>query len=142
MQISQTKEMELLPKVYNWSLTTPIKELSLFVKKSGNFPLYILGSGGSFSATVFTSLLHQHIGSIAKCLTPLEFLDYENIDEQCSILIISASGNNKDILHAFEKAVRIKPRNLGILCTSFNNKLVQKASKIHNVHMLANLDLN
>jgi hydroxymethylpyrimidine pyrophosphatase-like HAD family hydrolase len=96
-------------------------------------PLYVIGSGGSFSAATFASILHQQTGVISKCLTPFEFLAFGNMDKNCSILIITAGGNNKDILSAFDKAVSLKPKNLGILCTSTNNKLIQKASKIPKV---------
>jgi fructoselysine-6-P-deglycase FrlB-like protein/hydroxymethylpyrimidine pyrophosphatase-like HAD family hydrolase len=127
------KELERLTEVYDWATKTSIDELSKFVKKSGNTPLYVIGSGGSFSATTFASLLHQEIGTMAKCISPLEFLEYENIDNNCSILIISAGGNNSDILSAFDKAISLKPKNLGILCASINNKLTRKAEKIPNV---------
>lgn len=132
-----TKELERLPEVYDWATKTSIDELSNFVKKSEKTPLYIIGSGGSFSATTFASLLHQETGTIAKCLTPLEFLEYENIDNDCSILIITAGGNNSDILSSFDKAVSLKPKNLGILCASTNNKLTRKASTISNVFVHA-----
>jgi len=131
------KELERLPEVYDWATKTPIDELSKFVKKSEKTPLYVIGSGGSFSATTFASLLHQETGTMAKCLTPLEFLEYENIDNNCSILIITAGGNNSDILSSFDKAVNLKPKNLGILCASTNNKLTRKASTTSNVFIHA-----
>ena len=131
------QELEKLSEVYDWATKTPIDNLSEFVKKSAKLPLYVIGSGGSFSATTFASLLHQQIGSMARCLTPLEFLEYENLDNNCSILIITASGNNTDILSSFDKAVESKPQNLGILCASTNNKLTRKASEIKNIFIHA-----
>jgi len=131
------KELEKLSEIYDWAIKTPITELEAFFKKSAKTPMYVIGSGGSFSATTFTTMLHQQIGTIARCLTPLEFLGYENIDRNCSILIITAGGNNKDILSSFDKAVELKPKYLGILCASTNNKLTQKASKVQNVFIHA-----
>ena len=130
---SYSQELEKIPDTYEWANKTPIENIIEFVKRSKKTPLYVIGSGGSFSATTFVSLLHQHIGIIARCLTPLEFLDYENIDNNCSVLIVTAGGNNTDILSVFDKAVEIKPKNIGIVCTSVNNKLTKKASKIPNV---------
>lgn len=127
------QELESLSMVYDWSSKTSIDELSGFLKKSAKLPLYAIGSGGSFSATTFISLLHQHSGTISRCFTPFEFLEFNNIDRNCSILIITAGGNNKDILSAFEKAVRLNPKVLGILCASVDNKLTQKASETPNV---------
>ena len=127
------QELRKIPDTYDWANKIPINNLIEFVKRSEKTPLYVIGSGGSFSATTFVSLLHQHIGKIARCLTPLEFLEFENIDSNCSILIVTASGNNTDILSAFDKAVKIKPTNIGIVCASANNKIIKKASKITEI---------
>lgn len=126
------RELEALPAIYDWARSVPIDQLAEFVKRSSKNPLYVIGSGGSFSAAVFASLLHRHIGMIAQSLTPLEFLE-SDIRNDCSILIITAGGNNTDILSSFDKAVRIKPKNLGILCASTSNKLTRMASKETNV---------
>lgn len=128
-----SKELDKISETYEWANETPIDNLVEFVKRSEKTPLYVIGSGGSFSATTFASLLHQHIGMVAKCLTPLEFLEYENIDSNCSVLIVTASGNNRDILSAFDKAVKINPKNIGIVCASVTNKLTKKAVNVPNV---------
>ncbi len=128
-----SKELDKISETYEWANQTPVDNLIEFVKRSEKTPLYVIGSGGSFSATTFASLLHQHIGIVAKCLTPLEFLEYENIDSNCSVLIVTASGNNRDILSAFDKAVKINPKNIGIVCASVTNKLIKKAVNIPNV---------
>lgn len=127
------KELEKIPEIYEWARGIPVNELSKFISKSSKMPLYVIGSGGSFSATTFASLLHQQIGSIAKCLTPLEFLGYKNFDNNCSILIITASGNNNDIISSFDKAVNLKPKNLAIVCASRINKLTKKALKTSGI---------
>ena len=46
---------------------------------------------------------------------------------------MTASGNNRDILSAFDKAVEIKPKNICIVCASVTNKLTKKAVNIPNV---------
>ena len=124
-----SQELEKLDLVYDWAVKSDISILSEFLSKSANSPMYVIGSGGSFSATTFASMLHQEIGMIARCITPLEFLEYQNITQECSILIITAGGNNKDILSSFEKAINLKPKNIGILCASTNNKLTRRASQ-------------
>ena len=127
------QELEKISDTYSWANDIPIDNLIEFVKKSSKTPLYVIGSGGSFSATTFASLLHQHVGVMARCLTPLEFLEYENIDRNCSVLIITAGGNNSDILSAFDKSIALELKNIGIVCASVNNKLVKKTSKIPDV---------
>ena len=127
------QELEKLSESYAWAAGTPICDLSKFVKLSAESPLYAVGSGGSFSAAVFASMLHQQIGSMAKPLTPLEFLGYENIGRNCSVLVVTAGGNNRDILSSFERAASIGPKNLAIVCASTDNKLTRLASKTKNI---------
>ena len=122
-----SQELEKLDQVYDWAVKSNVSVLSKFLLKSANLPMYVIGSGGSFSATTFASILHQEIGMIARCITPLEFLEYQNITQDCSILIVTAGGNNKDILSSFEKTINLKPKNIGILCASINNKLTRRA---------------
>ena len=117
----------MIPDVYNWALTTPIDKITEFVRRSEKTPLYVIGSGGSLSSATFASLLHQKTGAISKCLTPLEFLGYENVSRDCSVMIITAGGNNTDILSVFDKVVSLGIKNTGVLCASTNNKLVKKA---------------
>ena len=117
----------MIPEVYDWALTTPISKITEFVRRSDKTPLYVIGSGGSLSSATFASLLHQMTGIISKCLTPLEFLGYGHIDRNCSVLIITAGGNNKDILSAFDRTVSLGIKNIGIICASTGNRLVKKA---------------
>ena len=128
-------EIENFKSTYLCALNSPIDDLISFLNYSSNTPLYIIGSGGSFTVATFASMLHQQIGKMAKCVTPLEFINYENIDKNNAILIITASGNNKDILSAFDKAVTIESKTLGIVCTSINNKLTKKAELIPRVFL-------
>ncbi len=122
------KELEALSETYDWAVKTPIDNISEFVKRSTGLPLYVIGSGGSLSAAAFASLLHQQTGTISKCLTPLEFLEFDNIDSNCAILIITAGGNNKDILATFDRAVNLGPKFLGALCASSSNRLICRAA--------------
>lgn len=120
-------ELAKIPTVYDWAAGTPIDDIVEFVKKSKGLPLYAIGSGGSFSTAAFASILHQYGGTISRCLTPFEFLGYGKIDNRCAILLVTAGGSNKDILSAFQRAIDIKPKVLGILCASTNNKLDRKS---------------
>ena len=75
-------EIENFKSTYEWVLSNPIKELTSFVKYSAKTPLYVIGSGGSFTATTYASILHQQNGTMARCVTPLEFINYENIGKK------------------------------------------------------------
>ena len=57
------------------------------------------------------------------------------LEKNNSVLIVTASGNNRDILSAFDKAVIVESKNLGVLCASKNNKLTKKAEIIPRVFL-------
>ena len=120
-------ELDAMPGVYEWAEKAGIGGLDEFTRKAARRPLYVVGSGGSFSAAVFASLLHQSAGSISKAVTPLEFAGHTAIERESSILIISAGGNNQDALSAFGIAQGLDPENIGVLCASTGGKLAEMA---------------
>ena len=119
------EEIGILPETYGWAAAAPIGGLSRFVGRAAGIPLYVVGSGGSFAAAAFASHLHQRTGTMSRCITPLELLEFE--DKNGATLLISAGGNNVDILAAFDHAARV-PERLGVLCASADNALTRRAS--------------
>ncbi len=112
------QEITELPDTYLDALETPIDGLLGFVSESLNSPLRAVGSGGSATACVFASVLHeQATGLVARHSTPLEQLD-AHVSPGTSVLLASAGGNNKDILAAFEHVNRGDRQALGVLCSS------------------------
>ena len=79
-------ELKHFSNIYEWSNKVPLNEFVSFLKNSSKTPLYAIGSGGSFTAATFASILHQQIGMISRCLTPFEFLGYDNIERKNSEL--------------------------------------------------------
>lgn len=122
-------ELEALSETYEWAVRTPIRDISEFVKRSAGIPLYVLGSGGSLSAATLAAMLHQHTGTMSKSLTPLEFLEIGGIDGPYAVLIVTARGNNGDVLAAFDRAVDLEPDLLGVICASTNNKITSRAAE-------------
>ena len=128
------REIEEFGHTYSLALDTQIDRLVEFVNAAVRTPLYVVGSGGSLTASVLASTIHEKVGFMAKYITPLEFLNSQ-IPRDASILVISAGGNNKDILSTFDKAVVTEPSNLGVLCTSTNNRLIRKAELLPRVFL-------
>ena len=126
-------ELDAMPGVYEWAEKAGIGGLDEFTRKAVGRPLYVVGSGGSFSAAVFASLLHQSAGSISKAVTPLEFAGHTAIERESSVLIISAGGNNSDALSAFRITQALDPENIGVLCASTGGKLAEMARGAANV---------
>ena len=122
-------ELRLMAETYAWARTVNIPALVKFAKKSAKIPLIAVGSGGSVTAAEIVSLLHP---AVSRIMTTYEFIQ-SDIPVNCAVLLISASGKNRDILAAYEKATRINPKVLGIVCTSESGDLAQIAKINFNV---------
>lgn len=101
------EEIEELKHTYKIAQTIDISNLKKFVEKSANLPLYVVASGGGVCAAEYACLLHQRkTGLMSKHLTPFEFKN-TRINSNCAVLLISAGGNNGDVLYAFKKIKHI-----------------------------------
>ena len=125
--------MDRLPEAYGQARLDPIGALSEFVGKAAGRPLYAVGSGGSLSAATLASALHQRAGAMSRSVTPLEFEGLGRIEKNSSVMIITASGNNPDILGAFEAAVRYGPSGICIVCPRQGSRLAMRASRERGV---------
>lgn len=112
------KELQSIYETVQWASEVDIELLKKEIDKCKNDPLLIIGSGGSLSACYFALKLHQQNGQIAKAVTPLELFYSKNILTKCSVLFLSSSGKNTDILTSFKNAVIEKPkRTFGLTLT-------------------------
>jgi hydroxymethylpyrimidine pyrophosphatase-like HAD family hydrolase/fructoselysine-6-P-deglycase FrlB-like protein len=116
-------ELQNLKDNYKFALNAPIEKLCSFIKASHNLPLIAVGSGGSLTAANMAVLLHQRTGMLSKSITPLELIYSEKSIRNASLLILSAGGNNSDIISAFRFAVIREPRQLMALCMRSQSKL-------------------
>lgn len=109
------KELEYIDQVYKWAATLDISEFKNEIEKLKKSPLLAIGSGGSLSACYFATKLHQKYGQIGKAVTPLELSYSGTIINNCSLLFLSSSGRNVDILTSFKNAITENPKKtLGI----------------------------
>ena len=116
-------ELRLMAETYAWARTADISALVKFAKKSAKLPLIAVGSGGSVTAAETVSLLHP---AVSRTMTTYEFMQ-SDISGNYAVLLISAGGKNRDILAAYEKAVRMNPKVLGIVCANQSGDLVRLA---------------
>ena len=124
-----SQEMKEMRRTYEWARTSAIGDLAGFVKKRAGRPLYAVGSGGSFTAATLASALHRQGGAVSDCMTPLEFVLGPGLDRRASVMLITAGGNNKDILAAFQTAAGSETC---IVCASTGNRLIRAASEARN----------
>jgi len=104
-------------------------------------PLLCVGSGGSFSACHYASLVYENnYHTIAKAFTPLDFFYSSDIIYKSKVLFISASGKNTDIRFALNKAINSNALLLANISTRPENPLKEVLKQIDNSYT-ANYDL-
>ncbi len=123
------KELENLVVTYQWALEAPIEKICSFVSTSKNRNLITVGSGGSFTVASMISLLHQDSGMISKAVTPLNLVSLESSIKQSSVLVLSASGGNFDVLSAFQLAASLEPTQVTGICLRQQSPLAKLARK-------------
>lgn len=124
MAKSYERELDKLKETYEWALQVDISSLVKFVESSINTPLITVGSGGSYSVGVLTSILHQEIANVSIPLTPLEVQSYnEHSLKGSSIIFFTAGGNNSDINAALKRAIKVEHRNIFVLCMKSRSEI-------------------
>ncbi len=116
------RELELLPGTVTWAAGLDLKMLTELIGKYYH-PVYIVGSGGSFSACVYAADLLTSRGIFAKAITPLELFYAKATIRKSNLIFISASGSNTDILFAFKKAIESEPVSVINICMREKTKL-------------------
>ena len=121
------KELAVLNDTYTWAKSQDLRIYKKIIKDFLLKPTFVVGSGGSFSACHFFSLLHQFRGGFAKPVTPLELYSSSNSIRNSNVAMISASGKNTDILFAYNHAVTNDASNILGICMKTNTKLSSQA---------------
>jgi hypothetical protein len=132
------RELETLPKTITWANELELGILPEMIAKY-HHPVYIVGSGGSFSACIYAADLLTSRGVFAKAVTPLELFYAKPTLRNSNVIFISASGSNTDILFAFKKSIESEPISVVSICMRRNTKL---ASLSNNYSMCSNFEFD
>ena len=128
------KELQCLRETLTWVDAQDVSALREFLCTDAHMPLYCVGSGGSYSACYYASMLYRQYCGIAMPITPLGIQMGSNCQfRDCKMLYISASGNNKDILQSVKVGLQQSHTKTAGLCMSIHNKMegLTKASSNH-----------
>jgi fructoselysine-6-P-deglycase FrlB-like protein len=99
-----------LPATYDYALALDITALAKEVHGVAPFPIVAIDSGGSQSTAVLVADLHQNeFGQGSKADTPLIASDYLGKLKSSAVFLVSASGENADILGIGRIAVESEP---------------------------------
>jgi len=131
------KEIENIQTSLTWAFSEPINHsLNEMISNFESFPLLVVGSGGSLSSAHYVARLHeQTTGYMARAITPLELIFSQVTPASHAVLFLTASGNNKDILSAFDNAIYREFTNIGIICANTDSKIAKKGKIYPYVHI-------
>jgi hydroxymethylpyrimidine pyrophosphatase-like HAD family hydrolase/fructoselysine-6-P-deglycase FrlB-like protein len=116
-------EMARLAETLDWALGADLGALQSAVREARSMPLVAIGSGGSLSAA--HALAYHHRASacqVASVLMPLE-ASTTSLDPAVAVWLLSASGNDVDIVAAARNIVLREPRQLTALVGDDGSKL-------------------
>lgn len=130
-------EMYELASTYEFATRACVDDLVHFFGASHHLPLLVAGSGGSLTAACFAALLHEHRGTFAKAVTPMELRYAGHAVRDGSVLVISAGGRNSDVLSAFEATALREPRHLLALTAQRESPLRDLAASFRYTQHLA-----
>jgi hypothetical protein len=123
-------EVAALDETYTWARSAPLATLEQFVGVACGRPLLSVGSGGSATAAHFASMLHRFVtGSFARHVTPLEAILGEPNISETAVLLLSASGRNKDVLATLRHCIRHDARAIATLCTKRASPLAKATNR-------------
>ncbi len=110
------EEMTKLAETFVWVAGTDLQPLQQAVRMAGSWPLRAIGSGGSLTVAHALAGLHQrYTGRLATAVTPMVATD-EPLGSTVTTWLLSAGGNNVDIMTAAKSIILREPRVLSVLC--------------------------
>lgn len=121
-------ELDDLSSTYQYAnhySETEIKRLSDFLLNLYNKPIFIVGSGGSYSVAKAFEYLHScsQLPGIAKAVTPLELSTLTLSIHDAGVILITSNGNNNDTVNAYKFINRCCPISFLTLCLNKDSKI-------------------
>lgn len=111
-------ELQKLGAIYDWAQAASIENLTTAITELKDRPVLAVGSGGSLTAAHFMTRLHEEFTSqISKHLSPMELIS-SGVHRNANVVLITARGNNQDILDICRRLVAQEPHSLLILCAA------------------------
>jgi len=121
-------ELQRVPDTVAWADSLDISIVAQFFCAAVGSPLITIGAGGSFTAAEMGRLVFESLGGFAVSHTPLSFLQNRSDLRAAYVLIITAAGNNKDVLAAVDAAVKREAKQILIICGASKSKVQKRLS--------------
>jgi hydroxymethylpyrimidine pyrophosphatase-like HAD family hydrolase/fructoselysine-6-P-deglycase FrlB-like protein len=109
-------ELERLPETFAWANEVNIHDFVRVARLAAGSRLVAIGSGGSYSAAVLASYLHnRYTGQLALTATPLLAAGISGTRDDAAF-IFSAGGRNSDVLGICQSLIAKEPASMGVVC--------------------------
>ena len=117
-------ELNQIPTTIQWALEQDVTQLRYtLLREFGSRNLIAVGSGGSFVAATYASLLHEAAtGRLARPVTPLEAITRPST-LSTSALLLSARGTNIDIRQAAKLLPKLGYDSVSAISTTVGSPL-------------------
>lgn len=128
-----SQEIKAIEDTYAFSEYIDSTKLEKYILEHISTPFLVVGSGGSFAVALTCALLIDSFGGFAKATTPYELMNSLKGLHNCNVMFFSASGNNPDIINAYNFCKKNGAKSTFILCIRESSKLVMEAiNKYHD----------
>lgn len=122
-------ELSFLPATIKWSQRYKVDTIRRFFQNAEGQPLYAVGVGGSFTAASFAALLQNRQGNPAVALTTFEFCTRGVNLRNGHVVLFTGGGNNRDILSAFDWALKNEARSVLVICASVGSAIGMRVKR-------------
>ena len=127
-------ELGELGHSYAAACAADIDSLKLAIASAAECSVIGVGSGGSFTvASLLCSLHETYTGRVSRPSTPLEIICSPALASSSPVFLVSAEGNNPDIVEALERARRFSSRPVHVLTNRQNSTLMSHVGALPGV---------
>jgi fructoselysine-6-P-deglycase FrlB-like protein len=126
-------ELDLLPDALTWASEVELGALPAALERLADLQLLACGSGGSYSGATFLAQAHRHYQRrLASAISPLLLMQQPHL-AGTGVCFLSAGGNNKDVLSAWETVAACDYANLIGLVMKQGSRLAERAGECGGV---------
>ena len=123
-------ELAKFSETFNWATETDISTILTVIRSTAQLPLRAIGSGGSLTVAHVLCYFHQvYTRQLTATATPLEAI-CDPLNSDVAHWLITAGGNNVDILAAARTLIRHEPCQFAALCGRDDSPLA-KLCRVH-----------
>jgi HAD superfamily hydrolase (TIGR01484 family) len=128
-------ELSKLRETYDHALRADIRHIRSAIAGACDASIIGVGSGGSFTAASVLCNLHEtYTGRVSRPSTPLEIICNPTLAAASPVFLISAEGNNPDIIEALQRARIHSARPIHVITNRGDSPLIACVNRLANIN--------